>query len=90
MDYIKNKPNIPDGVSVDTALSTTSENPVQNKVVTAELGTKLTSTDLGVLNEAKTAIEGSTATDNNVYVLGVVAGEPQLLNVVPDSDGNYK
>ena len=87
LDYIKNKPNIPDGVSVDTALSTTSENPVQNKVVTAELGTKLTSADLGVLNTAKSAID---AADDKVYVLGVVAGEPQLLNVVPDSNGNYK
>lgn len=32
-DYIKNKPNIPAGVVVDTAMSDTSENAVQNKVI---------------------------------------------------------
>lgn len=32
-DYIKNKPTIPAGVTVDSALSSTSENPVQNKVI---------------------------------------------------------
>lgn len=43
--YIKNKPNIPEGVSVDTALSTTSENPVQNKVITTALNGKAANTD---------------------------------------------
>ena len=45
-DYIKNKPNIPAGVIVDSALSTTSENPVQNKVITTALGNKANSADL--------------------------------------------
>ena len=35
--YIKNKPNW----TIDSALSTTSENPVQNKVITNSLNTKL-------------------------------------------------
>ncbi len=35
--YINNKPTIPPGSVVDSALSTTSENPVQNKVITAAL-----------------------------------------------------
>lgn len=39
-DYIKNKPNIPQGVVVDNALSSTSENPVQNKVINSALGSK--------------------------------------------------
>ena len=39
-----NKPNIPEGTEVDTALSTTSVNPVQNKVVTAALNTCATRT----------------------------------------------
>ena len=39
-DYIKNKPTIPSGVSVDTALSSTSENPVQNKVINSALNGK--------------------------------------------------
>lgn len=38
--YIKNKPTIPSGVIVDTSLSTTSTNPVQNKVITTELNKK--------------------------------------------------
>lgn len=38
--YIKNKPTIPSGVSVDTALSSTSENPVQNKVINSALNGK--------------------------------------------------
>lgn len=46
VDYIKNKPNIPAGVTVDSALSTTSENPVQNKVITTALGNKANSADL--------------------------------------------
>lgn len=39
-DYIKNKPTIPSEVSVDTALSSTSENPVQNKVINSALNDK--------------------------------------------------
>lgn len=46
VDYIKNKPNIPSGVVVDSALSTTSENPVQNKVITGALNNKANSADL--------------------------------------------
>lgn len=46
VDYIKNKPNIPAGVVVDSALSTTSENPVQNKVITGALNNKANSADL--------------------------------------------
>lgn len=38
--YIKNKPTIPSGVTVDSSLSTTSTNPVQNKVITTELNKK--------------------------------------------------
>lgn len=39
---LSNKPNIPASSIVDTALSSTSTNPVQNKVITAELATKVT------------------------------------------------
>lgn len=39
--YIQNKPTIPSPVTVDDALSTTSENPVQNKVINSALGDKL-------------------------------------------------
>lgn len=48
--YIKNKPTIPSGVVVDSALSTTSENPVQNKVITNALNDKIDESDKGVAN----------------------------------------
>lgn len=39
--YIKNKPTIPAAVTVDSALSTTSTNPVQNKVINTALANKV-------------------------------------------------
>ena len=48
--FIKNKPTIPSGVIVDDALSDTSTNAVQNKVVKAALDGKLNLTDTLVLN----------------------------------------
>lgn len=39
-DYIKNKPTIPPAITVDSALSPTSTNPVENQVIYAELETK--------------------------------------------------
>lgn len=48
--FIKNKPTIPAGVAVDSSLSETSENPVQNKVITAALGDKIDKSDTLVLN----------------------------------------
>lgn len=46
-DFIKNKPTIPAPVTVDSALSETSENPVQNKVVTESLAEKLSRAEAG-------------------------------------------
>lgn len=48
--FIKNKPTIPAGAVIDAVLSETSENSVQNKVITAELKNKLNITDTLVLN----------------------------------------
>lgn len=48
--YIQNKPTIPSGVVVDSVLSTTSENPVQNKVITGALNDKVDTSDKGVAN----------------------------------------
>lgn len=39
--FIKNKPTIPSGITVDSALSSTSENPVQNKVINGALEDKV-------------------------------------------------
>lgn len=47
LSYIKNKPTIPPGVIIDSDLSTTSENAVQNKVVTNALNGKISSSEKG-------------------------------------------
>ena len=49
-DFIKNKPEIPAPVTIDPALSPTSENPVQNKVVTEALYTGFTEWQLTTNN----------------------------------------
>ena len=48
--FIKNKPTIPQGVVVDSELSKTSTNAVQNKVITEALDNKLNITDNLILN----------------------------------------
>lgn len=52
--------NIPEGVVVDSALSTTSENPVQNKVITNALSSYVKTADLNVTL-------GNYYTTNEVY-----------------------
>lgn len=49
--FIKNKPIIPqNNISVDSELSTISENPVQNKVITASLADKVDKSDSLIFN----------------------------------------
>lgn len=48
--FIKNKPTIPEGTVMDDALSETSVNGVQNKVVNAALNNKIDISDTLVLN----------------------------------------
>lgn len=48
--FIKNKPAIPQGITVDMELSETSTNAVQNKVITAALANKVDNTDSLYLN----------------------------------------
>lgn len=43
--YIQNKPTIPPGVTVDSAISATSVNPVQNKVIKAALDDKVNTSE---------------------------------------------
>lgn len=51
--YIKNKPTIPSGTVVDDAMSSTSENPVQNKVIVSELANYLKTTDIVAITNAE-------------------------------------
>ena len=48
--FIKNKPTIPAAVTVDSALSSTSTNPVQNKAIYSSLSEKIASTAIGSAN----------------------------------------
>lgn len=74
--FIKNKPTIPEGAVVDDELSMTSENAVQNKVVT------------GALPNFDTEAGGVVAvpSQHGAYVLGYVNGKPAYIAVV-DGDG---
>lgn len=48
--FIKNKPTIPNMVIIDDELSETSENPIQNKIITAALANKIDKNDNLILN----------------------------------------
>lgn len=72
VDYIKNKPNIPAGVVVDSALSTTSTNPVENRVITGALNNKANSADL-----ATVATSGSYADLSNTPYIPTVTYDSQ-------------
>lgn len=48
-DDLINKPVIPSGVIVDSTLSASSENPVQNKVIDTALGAKANTADLSTV-----------------------------------------
>lgn len=57
---LTNKPTIPAAITVDTVLSSTSTNPVQNKIVTSALnGKQATITDLDTIRSGASA--GATA-----------------------------
>ena len=92
VDFIKNKPEVYtktevdqaitnaalDGnVTVDSTLSLTSENPVQNKVVTGSLPNFDSDTNAVV----------TVPVSHGAYVLGYVNGKPAYIAVV-DGDGN--
>lgn len=54
-------------ITVDTALSSTSVNPVQNKVVKAELDKKANTTDLGVKKVTHTASDTNVTINSGEY-----------------------
>ena len=78
---LKNIPKIPDAVTVDSSLSSTSTNPVQNKIIKAELDKKAEKneipTNLSSLNEDETHQT-------------VTAEEKENWNNKSDFDGNYE
>jgi len=79
--FVKNKPTIPAGVVVDAALSGTSENAVQNKVVKAALDGKVA---------ANTAITAATKTKITYDAKGLVtAGADLSASDIPDLGATY-
>lgn len=72
--YIQNKPTIPSGVSVDSALSTTSENPVQNKVITTELNNKASASAIPTKVSELTNDSGFTTNTGTVTSIATGAG----------------
>ncbi len=75
-DYIKNKPSIPDPVTVDAALSDSSENPVQNKVIKAAIDGKADSVhthEIGSVNGLQTALDGKIETSTKGQANGVAS-----------------
>jgi len=99
-DFIKNKPTIPPTIIVDSELSRTSTNPVENKVVKAAIDTKANSSDLdnyvqketgkGLSTEDYTTAEKTklggveTGAEVNTIVSVTVDGVP----AVPDANRN--
>lgn len=67
-DYIKNKPNIPAGVVVDTAMSDTSENAVQNKVIKSYVDGSIPEWTLLGSVTGQTTLSGIPTTAKEVYI----------------------
>lgn len=85
--FIKNKPEIPEAVTVDSELSSSSTNPVQNKIVKGALDNKVdkNGTDSLMTAEEHTKLGGMTAGAepnkiNSISLNGT--------NVAPDANKN--
>ena len=99
-DDLTNKPNIPSAVTVDSALSTTSENPVQNKVVTSAINTAQGTADTAntnaqnaqstantALTTANGAVSKNTEQDNAISALQTADGQNVKLTGNQSVDG---
>ena len=82
LDFIKNKPTIPSQIIVDNALSTTSENPVQNKVITSALGNKADKVS-GATNGHLAGLDAN----GNLTDSGKKASDFPTI-IIPSTDGN--
>lgn len=71
-------------ITVDTALSSTSVNPVQNKVIKAELDKKANTTDLGVKKITHTASDTAVTINSGEYH---VFPTMQSLTITPGAVG---
>lgn len=73
--FIQNKPTIPTPITIDSAMSDTSENPVQNKVVLAAIGDAVDVVDTAVqgldtrVTAVETALNLTALTDEEIAAL---------------------
>lgn len=74
-------------ITVDTALSATSTNPVQNKIIKAELDKKANTTDLGVKKVTHTASDTNVTINSGEYH---VFPTMQSLTITPGAVGTDK
>lgn len=89
---LSNKPYIPPSVTVDAALSSTSENPVQNKIIKGELDNKapLASPTFTGLPKAPTAAASTNSTQIattafvKTAVNNLVNGAPETLDTLKE------
>lgn len=85
--YIQNKPTIPPGATVDSALSTTSENAVQNKVITSALNDKAETT---ALTDGSVTKVGTGNVGNATKPIYLASGTPTAgSQYVPTTGGTY-
>ena len=101
-DDLTDKPTIPDGVTVDSALSSTSENPVQNKVINTVLAGKVDSSSLATVATTgsytdltdKPTIVNTTytitqdVTDGHKFTFAGSDGSSTTITI-PDDDTSY-
>lgn len=78
--FIKNKPTVPAAVTVDAALSSTSENPVQNKVINTALNGKQASLSTAQLNAANSGITSAKVSTYDGYA-STIAGKANSADV---------
>lgn len=91
--FIKNKPEIPAAITVDSALSDASTNPVQNKVVKAALDGKAPSVDGGYRTIDQDVSKGANLVVNGNGILGTNYNWPNFTfdaTISKESPGAFK
>lgn len=83
VSQITDFPEIPEAITVDSALSTTSENPVQNKVITTQLNNKVNNATLS--SYVKTVDLNTTL--GNYYTTTEVYTKKQVDDKIPSLNG---
>ena len=80
-------------ITVDDALSTTSENPVQNKVITNAINNKITTGTVYTKSESDNKFQEkgnyvSASTLNNYYTKAETSGKTEIANALNDKASN--